>query len=371
MANDPDKIIISPEDLTGPDPTPPSAPYMPAPPIAAPPPLGAQPLPPAQNWQPGYRAPTQLSLAKLGANALLIGLIGGAIGGFVGALVAELVLSVEPTYPSHLEMNLFMGLWTAVIGTVLGFALTSLDGFTSGSPEKGLLDGLKGAGAGAAAGFVGGFIAQVIYRSMLENATSESSVWVARIIAWGLFGALVGLGIGLPFGPKRIVNGLLGGLTGGAAGGLVFQMLANGVRHDTIILRLVGITVTAIGIGVAIGLVERARKDSWLMVVGGPMTGKEIILYKPTTIIGSDYRSDLVLVKDPAVALQHVSLNREPSGAVSLYAAPGATVLVNGAPVQSHRLRTGDHLGIGASTLVYQQRAVAPAPAYPGSPTNY
>jgi hypothetical protein len=97
------------------------------------------------------------------------------------------------------------------------------------------------------------------------------------------------------------------------------------------------------------------------------MAGKEIILYKPVTIIGSDYRCDLVLVKDPAVAGQHVSLNRDATGNVSLFAAPGAVVLVNGAPVQSHRLRPGDVLGIGSSMISYQQRAVtnATAPGYP------
>lgn len=401
MADDSDKIVISADDLAGPEPTPappfpstptpafPPAPSPIAPPLpSAPAPSAALPPMPQMKPAPGYAsAPstTSFSLAKLGANALMIGLIGGAIGGFAGSLFGEVVNAFEPDWsfynsPSEMELRIWTALWVMVVGSVIGFALTGLDGFTSGSPQKGLADGLKGAGAGAVAGFIGGFLAQMIYSALLPDNPFEDatgSLFVARMMAWGIFGLLLGLGIGVPFGKKRVIYGLLGGLAGGAAGGLAFEFIAQTLFSDTssdganIVLRLIGLTITGAGIGAGIGLVERAFKDSWLVVVGGPMTGKEIILYKPVTLIGSDYRCDLVLVKDPGVALQHVSINREPSGAVSLYAAPGATVLVNGAPVQSHRLRPGDHLGIGTSTLVYQQRESASSPTYPGVPSPY
>ncbi|MSO37252.1 MAG: FHA domain-containing protein [Acidimicrobiia bacterium] len=380
MAENTDKIVITADDLAGPDPTPP-------PPLATPPQgyAASSPLPALSQMQPtaAYTggSPTGSSaLAKFGANALIIGLIGGAIGGFLGTLLGELVYIFEPEWtfsnlPSGMELALWSGVWVMVVGSVIGFALTSLDGFTSGSPQKGLIDGLKGAGAGAAAGFIGGFVAQIIFSELLSDNmdVDKGELYLARILAWGIFGLLLGLGIGAPFGSKRMVYGLLGGLAGGAAGGLVFELVGQTFSSNGsgIVLRLIGLTITGLGIGGAIGLVERAFKDSWLAVVGGPMTGKEIILYKPVTLVGSDYRCDLVLVKDPGVALQHMSINREPSGAVSLYAAPGATVLVNGAPVQSHRLRPGDQIGIGSSTLTFQQRESTQSPSYPGAPSPY
>lgn len=389
MADDPDKIIISADDLTGPEPTP--APAFPSTSIPMAPPPHSQPAAPAalpampqMKPAPGYvggASASSFSLAKIGANALVIGLVGGATGGFVGSLLGEIVHAFKPELlSSQMEARIWVALWVMVVGSVIGFALTSLDGFTSGSPQKGLIDGLKGAGAGAVAGFIGGFLAQMIYSALLtDNSFGDGTgaFYVARMMAWALFGLLLGLGIGVPSGNKRILYGLLGGLAGGAAGGLAFEFIAQALFAESssdganIVLRLIGLTITAAGIGGAIGLVERAFKDSWLVVVGGPMAGKEIILYKPVTLIGSDYRCDLVLVKDSGVALQHVSINREPSGAASLYAAPGAVVLVNGAPVQGHRLRPGDHLGIGASTLIYQQRESAPSPTYPGVPPSY
>lgn len=394
MAEEHDKIVISSDDLAGPDPVPPvAAPPAFSPPPAAPRPpmagygavLGAQPLPPnlpPVSPQPAAGFPgsgASFSLAKLGANALLIGLIGGAIGGFIGTLVAEPIFSrwshswsiFNP--PSDFELTLFTAVWVMIVGAFIGFGICSLDGFTSSSPQKGFIDGLKGAGAGAAAGLVGGAVAQVLYKALLSDAggPNDARAYAARIVAWALFGLLLGVGIGLPFGSRKVVNGLIGGTAGGAAGGLAFQLIASSATSDSAVFRVIGMTITGIGIGVAIGLVERVRKDSWLAVTGGPMTGKEIILYKPVTIIGSDYRCDLVLVKDPGVAAQHVSLNRDASGSVSLYAAPGATVFINGAPVQSHRLRPGDQLGVGGSLLIYQQRTAAPNPSYPGSPISY
>ena len=378
MDDDAKKIVISLDDVTGPDPVAAEPAHWSPPPASVGSTAPNPALPPMQGYSAGHQV-SSFSFAKLGANALLIGLIGGAIGGFVGTLPAEVVLKAwtggwnifDP--PSQTELVLSTATWVMIIGAFIGFALSSLDGFTSGSAEKGFLDGIKGAATGAGAGFVGGAVAQILFHALLSGDTSggEGKVYLARIIAWSVFGLLVGLGIGLPFGTRRLVNGLTGGAAGGAFGGLCFQLVASSATGDSILLRLVGMTITGIGIGVGIGLVERARKDSWLVAVGGPMTGKEIILYKPVTLIGSDYRCDLVLVKDPAVAPQHLSLTRDPSGAATLQVTAGATVLINGAPVQSHRLRPGDHLGIGASTLVYQQRVAAPTPAYPGTSSPY
>ena len=227
-------------------------------------------------------------------------------------------------------------IWVAIVGAVLGFTLSAWDGFTSSSPRKGLHDGGIGAAIGAGAGFVGGYVAQALYADMLKDVTSydelKRQLYVARTVGWAIFGLILGLGLGLRGGGRKIVNGLIGGTVGGAVGGLLFQALANASDSSDsgFTLRLVGLTLTGVGIGLGVGLVERIRRDAWLLISGGPMAGKEFILYKPQTIIGADYRSDIVLVKDPQVAPQHLVLERQ--GANVVVNAEGA-IFVNGQPL--------------------------------------
>ena len=73
--------------------------------------------------------------------------------------------------------------------------------------------------------------------------------------------------------------------------------------------RLIGLLFVGVGIGVAIGLIETARRDAWLNVVGGAMTGKEFIVYEAETKIGSDPKCEIVLIKDPAIQPYHFVIN--------------------------------------------------------------
>ena len=91
--------------------------------------------------------------------------------------------------------------------------------------------------------------------------------------------------------------------------------------------------------------------------VAGPMAGKEFILYGAQTTLGTDYRSDIPLVKDTSVWPEHLRFVRDPYHGATLQVTPGAPVTVNGVPVQAHRLRPGDLVSVGMSTLLYQERA--------------
>ena len=50
--------------------------------------------------------------------------------------------------------------------------------------------------------------------------------------------------------------------------------------------------------GIGIGVIESALKDRWLYVTSGPLAGKQFILYKPVTTIGSSQQCDIYLFKD-------------------------------------------------------------------------
>jgi hypothetical protein len=77
-------------------------------------------------------------------------------------------------------------------------------------------------------------------------------------------------------------------------------------------------------------------------------------------VIGADFRCNIVLVRDPSVAPQHLTFVRTPTG--TAVHAIGGPVLVNGVAVGDHQLRPGDEVTVGASALRYQERAAVAAP---------
>ncbi|MEI6501532.1 MAG: FHA domain-containing protein, partial [Armatimonadota bacterium] len=110
--------------------------------------------------------------------------------------------------------------------------------------------------------------------------------------------------------------------------------------------------------GAAIGLIEELRKEAWLVITGGPLTGKQFILYNAMTTIGSSPKCDIALLKDQMIAPQHCVL--EIAGAQHTLRDLGTQTgtAVNGRPIQRHPLRRGDIIQIGQTTLEYQDRAV-------------
>lgn len=390
--NQPERIVISADDLDDalPPPSPPVAPSAPhsspsqalppmtpgsAPPLGTPPPkptgslpsgaalpgLPAQPKP-MQVGKPGVATP--VSLATLGANSIVSGLVAGLLGGAVGAIVAETLKSPDRiTATTDGALRVHTGFWVAIFGAVLGFTLQAWEGVTSSSFEKAGRDGLRGLAIGAAAGFVGGYVAQWLYAEMLDNAFESgtedptSALLLARVVGWAIFGAIAGLGMGLPGGQKKAVNGVIGGTLGGAVGGFLFEQLASNATFDSgFTIRLVGLIATGAGIGLGVGIVDRLRRDAWLRFTGGPMAGKEFILFKDVTSVGSDYRCDIVLAKDETVLPRHLSLMKDARGMTTVSPEPGATVTVNGGPVGQQRLRSGDTVCVGRSSLQYQER---------------
>lgn len=389
----PDRIVISSEDLqdepslrppaappTGPGATlPPTAPPSattrygaPASPAAPPPATGpayANPLPPLPDAPPTMAVAGQTggatAFAKLGANAVVTGLVAGSVGGGIGAILAEVLYSPDDRLSTtEAALRFDVGVWAGIAGLAIGFTLAAWDGLTSGSLEKAGRDGWRGGLAGAIAGFVGGYLAQLVYSDLLERAFESGSdpsnaVLVARIVGWAAFGGLAGLGIGIPRGQKKVVNGIIGGTVGGAVGGFLFEQLANSdsATGSQATIRFLGIAVTGAGIGLGVGLVDHLRRDAWIRFVGGPMTGKELILFTDVTSFGSDYRCDVVLAKDELVRPRHLTLERDTNGATTVRPEPGATLSINGTPSGPRRLRSGDTVVIGRSTLQYQERA--------------
>ena len=105
-------------------------------------------------------------------------------------------------------------------------------------------------------------------------------------------------------------------------------------------------------------LQEEIRKQAWITIVEGPLTGKEFILFKQATSIGSASHCDIPLFKDSDVAPEHARIEQSGNIFVIVSLAGPAAVLVNGAPATNMPLRSGDLLQIGSTAFYYQDRAM-------------
>ena len=177
--------------------------------------------------------------------------------------------------------------------------------------------------------------------------------WVARAVGWASFGVASGLTYGLVGkSAKKAKFGVIGGAIGAFIGGLAFDPISL-LSHGAAQSRAFGMAVLGLAAGASMGFVESALKDRWLYVSSGPLAGKQFILYKSATLIGSDQSCDIYLFKDPSIAPQHAVI--EVRGAQTTLRAQ-APVFVSGVPSQTRVLLSGDIVQIGRYWFKYNER---------------
>jgi len=213
-------------------------------------------------------------------------------------------------------------------------------------------------------GFVGGFlfdrVANLIFVitvavvSQLGVQTARNpAFWVARGLAWMVFGIAGGVVYGLvDQSGKKIQYGILGGVIGAGLGGMIFDPIAMATKAGAP-SRAVGFVLFGLATGVAMGIVESALKDRWLYVASGPLAGKQFILYKQLTVIGSSQQSDIYLFKDTSILPRHGSI--ELRGAQTFLHAEGP-VYVSGQSAKNRALQTGDLIQIGRYAFHFRER---------------
>ena len=378
------KLVLTEEDMGGP-----AAPAAPPPAANAPPPQqpGAPAQPPAQEFptvrgvgasprvvSPGSSAaaapglPAWLNVNTVIGRSIIAAAAGIALGWVLGEVTGR--ANAPSGAESKLGLDITTGIWVALIGVVFAIVYTGWEHIVARNPE-GVLHVAKTSGpVGAGLGFVSGFLAQVVFAELIESLLESGSLdslhdyrlYLARALAWGLFGMGMGAASAVLIRSRqKLVNGLIGGAVGGAVGGLVFHWVGLEMQESQGTARLIGLLFVGVGIGVAIGLIETARKDAWLNVVGGAMTGKEFIVYEAETKIGSDPKCEIVLIKDPAIQPYHFVINTPPGTAQrgrTLIAYQGCAVTIHGQPVAQHTLRDGDVVGVGTTLIKYSERTV-------------
>jgi hypothetical protein len=240
----------------------------------------------------------------------------------------------------------------------LGFGVA--ESLVERSMRKALWNGFLSIVLGLVLGFVFDIMAEAFFRIGLTicyglgvRTSHNPAFWVARGVAWMVFGVAGGIVYGIvDRSGKKVRYGILGGILGSGLGGMVFDPIAM-ATHVGAPSRAVGFGLLGLATGVAMGIVESALKDRWLYVASGPLAGKQFILYKPITAIGSSQQCDIYLFKDNSIQQQHARI--ELRGAQTFLHAQGQ-VYVSGQPVRSRALQSGDLIQIGRYAFHFRER---------------
>lgn len=243
--------------------------------------------------------------------------------------------------------------------TCLAFAVA--ESLVERSSRKAVLRGGLALPLGMALGFVFSGAANLFYTLALGlvaaagiHSYHNPAAWLARGIAWMVLGAAGGVVYGiLGQSMKRTGYGALGGALGAALGGTIFDPIAF-ATHGGATSRAVGFGLLGLATGVAIGLVESALKDRWLYVTTGPLAGKQFILYKPQTAVGSSQSCEIYLFKDPEILPQHAIFTLKGS---KVYLAAYGPTYIGGQPVRGSRvLENGAVMQLGRYGFRYQEK---------------
>jgi len=252
----------------------------------------------------------------------------------------------------------FFTLPVIVMLTCLGLGVA--ESIVERSGKKALIRGLLALALGAVFGIIFYIAAEFIYAILRQiifslgvQTNRNPAFWLVRGIAWAVFGVAGGIVYGLvDRSGAKTKYGILGGLIGAGLGGTVFDPISFATRTGSL-SRAVGFGLLGLATGVAIGIVESALKDRWLYVASGPLAGKQFILYKPFTTIGSSQSCDIYLFKDTSILPQHGAI--EMRGAQTFIRSDGP-VFVSGAPVRNRALQSGDLIQIGRYAFHFRER---------------
>jgi len=288
------------------------------------------------------------------------------IAGFFGALIGW--GCAEPFFVDGQGFRWGNILLLPVIVAVMCIGFAVAESIVERSMRKGAVRVGIAIPLGIVLGFFFNFVANVLYRIGLGigaaagmQTNHNPAWWIIRGIAWAVFGVAGGIVYGIiGRSGKKIGYGALGGAIGAALGGMVFDPISFGVErylhHESGTLsRAVGFTLLGMATGIAMGLVESALKDRWLYVTAGPLAGKQFILYKPVTVMGSAQTSDIYLFKDLEILPAHATLSQKGD---RVYVNAEGPVFMAGSRIYSSRmLENGAILQIGRYSFRYQEKA--------------
>jgi hypothetical protein len=167
-----------------------------------------------------------------------------------------------------------------------------------------------------------------------------------------------GLGQGIALREKKVaVNGLLGGVLGGLIGGLLFDpinLIFTSADGSAWLSRMIGFVCIGLMVGLFVGLVEGWTKTAWLLMQAGSLAGKQFVIYRDTTVLGSSPKAEIYLFKDEAIEPRHaVIYNRGGRFEIEDCNTRDGTY-VNGVPIKRQFIQSGDKVILGKTVLEFQ-----------------
>jgi hypothetical protein len=317
---------------------------------------------PANQGNIFYKAAVYLALFGLGF-------------GFIGWCASEVFMQAR----EHMIMEIIQGntdgmdedeaiatlfglniLWYAAICIFISIGLSIADSLIERNYSVAVIRGLIALGISIVISPVACIAAELLYNA-LGGGRLETNFAVqmfARALAWLFIGCFVGMAPGIVMRSwKKFGYGVAGGAVGGLLGGLLFDPISIATQTG-VLSRLVGIVGFGVLAGISIGLIEEAAKQGWLKVVAGVITGKQFIIYKNPTVIGSSPKCEIYLFKDTSVMPQHAAIRQQGNSYIIEQVDFRVPLFINGQPVQRHTLRNGDQIGIGKSLFVFGTKEI-------------
>lgn len=247
----------------------------------------------------------------------------------------------------------------AVSGMFIAIALSSADRVIERDYRGATMDAAIGAVLGIAGGLAVAFAIGWIESRVMGTdpaATTLLQRMMSRSICWGLLGAFIGSAPGAALrSGRRALLGLIGGLLGGAVGGLLIDPMT-GWTENAAIGRLFALLAIGAFAGFAMGWLENVAKQGWLRVVEGLIAGKQFILYRNPTFVGSAPMSHIYLFRDNQVGRRHAAIYHL-NNVYEIENLPlGGPTLVNEKPITRTRLRNGDRVRIGRSVFLFEEK---------------
>jgi hypothetical protein len=259
-----------------------------------------------------------------------------------------------------------------VCGLMIALCLSIAEPIVDNNRTALVINGSVGAFLGLLGGVAAALVIDRLYHTVLTTAIGAGPAaastaastgptllqqMIARGVTYGALGSLLTLGPGLVLlNPKRTIIGVFGGAIGGIVGGLLFDPVAS-VMQDTHFSRLIAYCAIGLVAGAATGVIEQAAKSGWVKVTEGLIAGKQFILYRNPTYVGSAPDCQIYLFKDTQVGRRHAAIHLVKGGFDIEDLPLGGKTLVNGKPITRTRLRGGDKIQIGATTFVFNQKA--------------
>lgn len=250
-------------------------------------------------------------------------------------------------------------LWSISVSSIISSTLSSAEAFMSKNMNLAVKNIVLGALFGALGGIVmiicGGRVYNVLGGGQADYLPFQQIL--ARGITWGLLGGFIAMAPGIIMkSRKKFMLGVAGGVIGGCYGGFLFDPICVILESD-VFARFVNLISLSVGTAVAIVLLENIAKQGWLKVVSGLIAGKQFILYRNPTVIGSSPKSEIYLFKDPSISPKHAAINNV-NGDFIITAIDSSPVLVNNSPVRQEKLKTGDRIQIGSTTFIFEAKVI-------------